>query len=372
MNYPEATNQAGVALALKPGDPVSSKLFADSQQALLAGNQQQQFQTALDAARSALNGGQFDTAAVQVALALKLRPNDPAATRLSTEVQTSIQNQAEATRKLGQYQQATNAAMAALGRGDYEEARRHALNAIGLKTNDAAALFLKSRAETGLALVTAQNAYARGDYSQALTLCQQNSGVAAFSGLAAKIAAEQKSLTDAGLSLSKGDYSFIRAVNDAGYSGKPAFTNLLAQANHEQDILLGLRSLKKTNGWQAIKAGLADPALAAVAAKPPFAELLFWANAQGAGKPGTDTQSVQRLDTDLEILLVQFGVFKTSSPEIHTEVARKTKPLPSGALDDPQSYLIRVAQIEKGYGEWLDKDNRKDYIKRVRDAINLR
>jgi tetratricopeptide (TPR) repeat protein len=370
MNYREATNQASIALALKPGDAVAARLLTDSQQALSAGSQQQQFQAALDAAKSALDAGQYDTAAVQAALALKLRPNDPAAVRLSSEVQLSLQNRAETSRKLSQYQQATNAAFVALGRRDYEEARRQAIKAMGLRTNDATALLLKDQAETGMALMTAQNAYAQGAYSQALALCQQHPGSEAFIRLGAVITAEQKALTDASLSLSNGDYRFIQTVNDGGYGNKPAFTNLLSQANREQDVLAALQSFRKTNGWQSVKERLADPALASVISKPPFAELLAWANAQAA--VGSGDQSVQRLDADLEILLVQFRVFKSSAPEIHTEVARKTKPLPSGALDDPQFYLTRVAQIEKGYGDWLEKDNRRDYIKRVKEAINYR
>lgn len=372
MNYREATNQAATALELKPGDAVASKLLADSQQALSAGTQQQQFQAALDAAKSALDAGQYSTAASQAALALKLRPNDPVAMRLSEQAKTLLQNQADATQRLSQYQQATNAAMAALGRSDYEEARRQAIKALGLRTNDAAALLLKTQAETGVALATAQSAYARGDYSQALAVCQQHAGIEAFTGLAATIAAEQKALTDASLKLSNGDYTLIQAVNDGGYGSRPAFNNLLATAHREQDILLALQSSKKTNGWQIVKERLAEPSLASVVSKPPFADLLTWANARAAASVGNGDQNVQRLDADLEILLVQFSVFKSSAPEIHTEAARKTKPLPSGALDDPQFYIARVGQIEKAYGEWLDKDNRKDYIKRVKEAINYR
>jgi len=374
MNYVEATNQAAIALALKPEDAGAAKLLVDSQQAILAGNQQQQFQSALDAAKSAFNAGQYDTAAAQATLALKLKPNDPAAARLNAEAQTSLQNSAEASRKLTQYQQATNAAAVSLGRNDYEEARRQALIAIGVKTNDPAARRLQTRAETGLALATAQNAYTRGDYSRALALCQEHSGVPEFSGLAASATAEQKSLSDAVLNLSKGDYGFIRVLNDNGYGSKPAFTNLMAQANRERDIFVSLQSLRKTNGWQAVKERLADPALATVVAKPPFAELRTWADSQPASTIQTPAQALQSLDTKLEVLLVQFGVFKPTAAEIQSERARQTKPFPSGALSEPQQYLEEVAKLEDAYnkGGWLDQNNRRRNIGKLRDAINIR
>ncbi|MGH7972279.1 MAG: hypothetical protein ACREIC_26505, partial [Limisphaerales bacterium] len=202
----------------------------------------------------------------------------------------------------------------------------------------------------------------------------EHPGLSQFTNLLAAIAAEQTTLANDSLSLSNGDYTFIQSLTSSSYAGKPSFSNLLAQATTEKAALVTLQQLKQTNGWQQLKQRLADPALAAVLAKAPFADLRTWADAQSTAAASGATPDLQRLDTDLEVLLVQFGVLKATAAEIHFDAARQTKPLPSGALDDPQPYLNRVQQLEQGYknGGWLDQDNRQKYLAKIREAINYR
>ncbi|HEV2209466.1 MAG TPA: hypothetical protein VG167_11860 [Verrucomicrobiae bacterium] len=374
MNYQEATNQAAIALALQPDDPTASKLLADAQQGLAAGAQQQKFQVTFDAAKSAFEAGQFETAAAQAAAALTLRPNDPAAAKLSADARTALKAEAMVTQKLQQYQAATNAAALALGQTNFPEAARQAQVALSLQPNDPAARQLKAQAAAAADLASAQAAFSRGDYSTAQALAKDHPGLSQFTNLLAAIAAEQTTLANDSLSLSNGDYTFIQSLTSSSYAGKPSFSNLLAQATTEKTTLDTLQQLKQTNGWQQLKQRLADPALAGVLAKPPFADLRTWADAQSTAAASGATPDLQRLDTDLEVLLVQFGVLKATAAEIHFDAARQTKPLPSGALDDPQPYLNRVQRLEQGYknGGWLDQDNRQKYLTKIREAINYR
>jgi hypothetical protein len=389
MNYREASNQIASALASKPGDPMALKLMNDAQQALNSGAQQQKYQSAIETAKTALAAKNFQEAANQAGVALSVKPGDPMAASLQADSRKAMDALTAAAQQLQQYRSATNAAAAALSQSNYQSAINQARVALAIRTNDPIASTIKSQAETSLSLATAQEFFAQGDYAKAAGICKTRATNDAFVALAGSIASEQKALTDAGTSLNSGDYAQVQALKDQNYSTKAPFARLISQATHENAVLASLQSIKQTNGWQAVQMVLTNSDNASLRAKPPFAELLTWANAEAAAPASapaiapatvpaplptnTSDQNLRRLDTKLEVLLVQFEILKPTARELKTDEARRTKPLPDGAIDTGY-YLGQVDGIEAGLrqGGWLDQDNRKSYIEKLRKAINVR
>jgi tetratricopeptide (TPR) repeat protein len=368
MNYREVTNQASIALAIKPTDPVATKQMADGQQGIVSRHRDEQlkYQAATNAAASALAQGKWQEATNQAGIALTLIPSDAAATKLMSDAFAAWQNEQR-------FETATNAAGIALAEGKYQEASREATKALGMFPNHPQALRLKAQADDGLALEAGQDYFERGEYAKAAEVCRLHASVDSFKTLASSVTAEQKVLDDASVSLAKGDYTFIEVLKAQSYSRKQSLSNLLAQAVRERASLEALRRLKETNARQELKNKLAEPEIARLLTKPPFAELRTWADTTPLATAETKDQTLLRLDTELEVLLVEFGVLKPTAREIHTDKARRTKPFPSGGLNDPQSFLDEVRHLQEEFqqGGWLDQ-NRRKYIEKLKDAINNR
>lgn len=383
MNYREATNQAGLALTLKPNDQPAAKLLADARQAIessAAAGREQNYQSATNAAALALARGNYQEATNQAGTALTLKPADAAATKLLADAYAAQQQQQ-------QFENATNASSLALVQGKFLEASNQAATALSIHSGDRAALQLRALAEDGLALAAARDSFTRGDYARAAEICQQHlaatdpqtgamragATVAAFSTLAKGIAAEQKALEDATRGLSEGNYSFVDSLRGQGFSSKTPFSNLLITATQEKSLLDNLQQLKQSNAWQEVKAKLADPASRGLLSKPPFDALRKWAESQPASDKTSTAQTRGQLNTKLEVMLVQLGVFKPDAPEIRSDEARKTKPLPDGALDTGY-YLRLVDQLEADFrkGGWLEQDDYRKRIAKLKEAINNR
>ncbi len=383
MNYREATNQAGLALTLKANDRPAAKLLADARQAIessVAAGREQNYQSATNAAALALARGNYQEATNQAGAALALKPADAVATKLLADAYAGQQQQQK-------FENATNASSLALVQGKFLEASNQAVTALSIHSEDRAALQLKALAEDGLALTAARDLFTRGDYARAAEICQQHmaatdpqSGavragdtVAAFNTLAKGIAAEQKALEDATRGLSEGDYSFVDSLRGQGFSSKTPFSNLLTTATQEKSLLDNLQQLKQSNAWQEVKAKLANPASRGLLNKPPFDALRKWAESQPASDKPSTAQTLGQLKTKLEVLLVQLGVFKPGAAEIRSEEARRTKPLADGALDTGY-YLRLVDQLEADFkkGGWLEQDDYRKHIAKLKEAINNR
>ncbi len=377
MNYMEATNHATAALALKPGDDVAARALADGQRGLESAallRKEQQYQTATNAAVVALSQGNFPEATNQAYLALAIKPGDRWAGDLLQQAERGLAAAAIAMQQEDKYRSATNAAALALSQGYFQEAAHQATIALGIKQGDPTASALRRSAAEGLDLRRAKASFDAGDYQNALELCKKHETTAAFASLSGQITAEQKALADASRSFAAGDYSFAEAIRAQSYAAKPGFAALLAKAAEEKTTLDELLRLKQANNWQEISNRLSTAALAGVVTKPPFAALLKWAESPRVADTSGKEDLLQRLDTKLEVLLVQFGVFKPTAPEIQTDTARQTRPIPSGNLDNARYYLDQISSLRSDLekGGWLDQNNRRKNLDTVTRAINLR
>lgn len=368
MNYSEASNQAGLALAVKPGDAAALKLMNEANQAIASAAtrvQQQSYQTATNAAALDLAQGRYQEATNQASIALSIKPGDPDATQVFLAARAALQQQAA-------FVAATNAAAAALVRANYREATNQAVIALNIVSNDPVALQLKGRADEAMDLAAARDYLDRGEYDKAASLCASHAGVAQFQSLTNQIAAEQNALARAHSSLAAGDYGFLDALKNETYGEKPVFASLISQAGREKATLDSLQLLKQTNGWQEVTNRFADPSLAPLLSKKPFAELRTWALAQASAPVSAKDQRSLSLDKQLEVLLVQFRVLKQNAPELQTDAGRQAKPT-DGALDNPGYYLGLLDTLEKAYTDaGLLDSNRRKYLADLRQAINLR
>ncbi len=115
----------------------------------------QKYQAALEAARAALQGKDFSNALVQAAVALTSKPGDSAALDLQQQAQTQIA-QAEALRAQEQkYDAALKQAQTAFEQKSYSQAVAQATVALGLKTDHPAATKLIADAQARLVQVEA-------------------------------------------------------------------------------------------------------------------------------------------------------------------------------------------------------------------------
>ena len=152
--YAEVIKQARVALGIKPDDPAATKVKADAQTQLdvaqKAKEQELQYQAALNAGRSALERKDYAEVIKQARVALGINPDDPAATKVKAEAQTQLDVAQKAKEQELQYQAALNAGRSALERKDYAEVIKQARVALGVKPKDATATKLRADAQAQL------------------------------------------------------------------------------------------------------------------------------------------------------------------------------------------------------------------------------
>ena len=89
MLFLSAMERADVALGLKPDDPEAMKLRNDARRESelvdAAQKQEQAYQAAMAAAKSAFEAKDYDRAMAQADVALGLKPDDPEATKLRND-----------------------------------------------------------------------------------------------------------------------------------------------------------------------------------------------------------------------------------------------------------------------------------------------
>ncbi len=378
-DFREATNQASNALRIQTGDATAAALLEKGNRAMqaaaLAAQQEQRYITATNAAGLALSQGKFAEATNQAAVALAIKPADAVAEGLMQEGRRRMEAAVLDTRREQDYSAATNAAAVALSQGNYQQARNLAGQALSIKAGDPLATQLQRSADEGLDLRSAQTYFAAGDYQSASEVCKKHEAAIVFTSLVRNIGVEQKALESANQSFARGDYSFVETLRPKDFSSKAPFASLLASAGREKGMLEELVALRRTNGWKEMTNRLAGADFATVTNKPPFLELQKWAQSQPAAEPASKEEQVRRLDAKLEILLVRFGIYRPSSPEIHSEDARKVQPIASGSLDlnSAQRYLDQASTLKADFekGDWLDPD-RKKKLERLIDTIKYR
>jgi len=153
-DYAEVIKQARVALEIKPDDSAATKVKAEAQTQLdltqKAKEQELQYQAALNAGRSALERKDYADVIKQARVALGIKPDDAAATKVKAEAQTQLDLAQKAKEQELQYQAALNAGRSALERKDYTEVIKQARLALGVQPKDATATKLRADAQAQL------------------------------------------------------------------------------------------------------------------------------------------------------------------------------------------------------------------------------
>lgn len=185
QDYATATNQAAVALLLKPNDSTALKLKDQAQKAaenarLAAQQKETEYESATNLALQAFTKRDYQTATNQAARALQAHPGDSFARKILTDAADAAQTDAMAAiRREKEYETAMQTAGDALTSSQFEVATNQAARALSLKPNDAAALKLQKAAQDGLVakLMFAQQqeqTYEKATNAAALAFSQTN------------------------------------------------------------------------------------------------------------------------------------------------------------------------------------------------------
>ena len=146
--------QRDQTLVIKPDDAAATKVTAEAQTQLdlaqKANESELQYQAALNAGRSALERKEYAEVIKQARVALGIKPDDPAATKVKADAQTQLDVAQKAKEQELQYQAALNAGRSALERKDYAEVIKQARVALGVKPKDATATKLRADAQAQL------------------------------------------------------------------------------------------------------------------------------------------------------------------------------------------------------------------------------
>ena len=354
------------ALALNVQSAAQAKL---DELARKAREQELAYETATNAAGQALAKNDYQRATNQANIALLIKTNDPSALQIKQEVEKRIQQAMLAAQQTQQqYESATNAAGSALAKGDYSEANRQAGLALNLRTNDPMAIQLKTRATQGLDLASAIGAFQNAKYAAALDTCRLYPENRDFVQLAVNIKGEQDSLTASTRKFDNGDYTFIASLQAQSYSAKRPFADLLTQANRENGLLATLRQLKQATNWQEMTAQLAQAG--SFTNKAPFVELAGWANQQLVEQQRLQSEGLARLDRRFDDFLRLFRVSWRGSKPLTSKGS--AKPLDLVDLDEAYltKNLADVRTLKKEYSDrkWLDRD-RETVFKSLENKI---
>ena len=205
--YDEAVNLAGLALGYKPDDEDAKNLQREAQAALretaAQAEQSRKYREALTVGQKAYAGKDYATAIQQADAALANRSGDAAATKLKADAQ---QAQANAEREQ-KYNAVMTAGLKAFGLKDYAGAIAQADAALKIKSDDPDATKLKTEA-TGLQaaartaaqkkkdLEEAQGFMVAAKYLEALGICNKYLKDADFDRLSKTIVVKQADYND--------------------------------------------------------------------------------------------------------------------------------------------------------------------------------
>jgi len=244
--YDQAIGDFQEAGKLHLQDDQIKQIIAQAQQerdnATLAG----QYQSAMQAGQEAFARGDFTNALAQAAKALSLKPEDRDAQQLRGGVQTKLGEIAQANQTETNYQLAMKAVREAFARGDYTNALAQAGKALSLKPEDRDAQQLHDDAQTKLgeiavaaqaetdyqsAIKDGRAAFARGDYVNTLAQAAKALALKPGDGDANQLRNDAQAKLGAITLASQKDAEYQSALKDghAAFAGGD-FTNALAQA----------------------------------------------------------------------------------------------------------------------------------------------
>jgi len=163
QDYGKAITLAGVALGIKTNDQAAMKLRDEAQRQLNLANeakaQEQKYLAAITEAKAAFDGKDYAKAIAQAGVALRIKTNDPVATRLKADAETQqtvvLQAAVQQAEREKQFGAATNAAWAAFQAGNFTNAIAEADKALAISPDNPAAKKLKDDAQRQLELANA-------------------------------------------------------------------------------------------------------------------------------------------------------------------------------------------------------------------------
>jgi hypothetical protein len=304
-DYSEALKQADAALKVKNKDKQAGKFKADVQA-------EQGFQTAMKAANAAFTRGDYSQSIEQAQAAMQLKKNAPGPAEIIDAAQRRLAKVEQDKQDQQEYLDGLNAGRAALQRREYAQAITQADAALRLRPNEPEATRLKLTAQQEQSYDGATTAFKQGDYLAALSQCQSYQGTERFDRLTQQINQEQsqlqtqqkalsegnyaailgvtlpgkpsfdkvktaattenQALQQARQKLAAGDYGFIEPIEQQSYQAKPPFATLLDAARKERDALKYLQQLKASKQDQVLVAELAKLPQD-LRAKQPFLQL---------------------------------------------------------------------------------------------------
>ncbi|HUA64614.1 MAG TPA: hypothetical protein VME24_02125 [Alphaproteobacteria bacterium] len=407
-NYPEAINQAKAALGIVPGDSEALKLQSEAQAAIEAQARRQRRDAAMTAGNAALSDKQYDKAIWEADVALTNSPGDSEATRLKTEA-------VDAQLRLRNYQSAMAAARDALQNGDYGKAIAQANVALENERGDPDATALvndatqrqnykRAMAAGNAAYGKAQTAtgraeYARAQYEEAIgdadtalanepddSQAQQlkNAAQTKVDAIDAALARQRK--YDNAMKLGN---AALAAGNDAIAAGNAAaaardYQQASQDARNALDIQSSDAPAKQLQTDSA--EGLFNTYIAlgrAALSHGDYKGAIQYAKAATTIKDGPEAQDLEtraqtakntldRLDGNLSQFLKCFGMSQERGSSIAPDPDPKVTKFPP--IDDPTQityYLTLTTNLEQGYiqGGWLDQERRRDIIQHLRNTI---
>lgn len=151
-DYATAVTQADAALQVMPNDAAAAQLKQNAQGQLEAeqavAQRQKAYDTAMKDGQAAFDRHDYSTAVTQADAALQAKPNDAPAAQLKQNAQTQLEAAQAAAANQKAYDMAMSDGQAAYNRGDYSTAAAQAGTALKYKPNDAAATKLSQDAAT--------------------------------------------------------------------------------------------------------------------------------------------------------------------------------------------------------------------------------
>ena len=384
-NHRETTNQAGIALSFKPGDPAARNWMSNGQKGIE--NEASEAQRAANCshaktgAREAESQPNWPLALEYWQRAQRFCTNEPA---IANDI-AFVTAMATAHALLGQAQTKTTSAPEAatnlcaqalkalpaqvLYAGNSERTTAAGALKVEVDKARAAAEALAAQNEEKIDLGNAQSYFKQGEYDKSIQLCNSHR-LPVFDSLAESNRTERAAFNGANTNFSAGNYSFIEQLRSQSYSSKKPFHELLTKADAESNALSELKALKQATNWNAVEARLMDSASRDFASKTPFAELLKWAQDERTKYKAAAALEIDKCKLEFAILAKELNV--TLPKELRHPGASTARVYGEDVMPTATkaSYSNRVDRLEKSCKEYgLLSEKRPEYLNKMRVSV---
>jgi serine/threonine protein kinase/tetratricopeptide (TPR) repeat protein len=363
-DFTKAVNLANDALQQLPGDPDATKLHDAAQKYL------NDFQTAVNAAKTALDNSDFATAESEADQALAIFKNDDAMLKLKAQAESQMKLHAAYTTDYKN-------ARAAFNNGDFPNAISYANEALKEIPNEPNATKLRDNAQTTLdnyhaAVAAAKTAAGKGDFATALTEADKALAIYKNDKDMEKIESDAKAQAANQQAYADAMKNAQTAMNANDYSDAAGWAKAALEKRPDDAAAIQIRdsATQQLNAFGDMIKQAQD-----AFRKQDFANAVVLVNkALAIHKDDPTAQKLKsnilrQLDIDLVTMLESFNVTVPSE----MRYAQVTKVATLGAIGDGKSYYQGLADnLEKAYrmGNWLDQGNRQLSIHDLRKAID--